>query len=59
MNFSKFEHTFTWILRGSLFGASILFFVNGDVANGIGSILAFGISLLPIWIKEKFRFKLP
>ena len=59
MKLSKFEHIFTWILRGSLFVASILFFVNGDVANGIGSILAFGISLLPIWIEERFRFKLP
>ncbi len=59
MNFSRAEHIFTWILRGSLFVAGVLFFVNGDIANGIGSLLAFFISLLPLWIEENFRFKLP
>ena len=59
MNFAKLEQTFTWLLRISLFLASVLFFLNRDVANGVGSIFAFVISLLPLWVEERFRFRLP
>ena len=55
----NWENIFTWLLRISLLVSSILFFANGDISNGVGAILSFFISLLPLWLAEEFKFKLP
>ena len=55
----NWENIFTWLLRISLLLSAILFFVKGDISNGIGAILSFFISLLPLWLAEEFKFKLP